>query len=91
MAKFSVQGWAAENIYNVSGLTPESAGETTKMAVSLSSGIIAGVASAIISHPADTLLSLVNKEGAGGNGTIVRRLMNLAVETGFVKLCVTGE
>lgn len=90
MAKFSVQGWAAENIYKVTGVTPEGATETTKMAVSLSSGIIAGVASAIISHPADTLLSLVNKEGAGGNGTIVRRLMNLAVETGFVKLCVTG-
>ena len=91
MAKFSVQGWAAENIYAISGLSPEAASETSKMAVSLSSGIIAGVASAIISHPADTLLSLVNKEGAGGNGTIVRRLMNLAVETGFVKLCVTGK
>lgn len=90
MAKFSVQGWAAETIYSIGGMSPESAGESTKMAISLSSGVIAGVASAIISHPADTLLSLVNKEGAGGNGTIVRRLMNLAVETGFVKLCVTG-
>ena len=28
-------------------------------------GVIAGVASAIISHPADTLLSKVNKAGAG--------------------------
>jgi hypothetical protein len=29
-------------------------------------GVIAGVAAAIISHPADTLLSKVNKAGAGG-------------------------
>lgn len=90
MAKFAVQGAAAEQIYNVSGINPETGSDGAKMAVSLSSGVIAGVAAAIISHPADTLLSLINKEGAGGTGSIVTRLTRLAVETGFVKLCLTG-
>lgn len=66
MAKFAVQGAAAEQIYKGIGVKEVSASEGTKLTVSLSSGIIAGVAAAIISHPADTLLSLVNKQGAGG-------------------------
>ena len=36
--------------------------------MSLASGVIAGVTAAIISHPADTLLSKINKKGAGGAG-----------------------
>merc|ERR1711918_240950 len=65
-------------------------GGATKMAVALTSGVIAGVASAIISHPADTLLSKVNKAGAGGEGSIMTRLGRIAAETGFVNLCTTG-
>ncbi|KAJ3324694.1 hypothetical protein HDU76_013347 [Blyttiomyces sp. JEL0837] len=84
MAKFSVQGWAAEKIVNATGMSPNS------INVSLSSGIIAGVAAAVISHPADTLLSMVNKQGAGGNGSIVSRLTKLAREAGFRRLCLVG-
>ena len=51
---------------------------------------IAGVAAAIISHPADTLLSKVNKAGAGGTGSITSRLTNIAKEMGFVKLATVG-
>ena len=51
---------------------------------------MAGVAAAIISHPADTLLSKINKAGAGGSGSTGQRLMNIARETGFVKLCTVG-
>lgn len=91
MAKFAVQGKAAEMIYGAVGKTPADSSEGTKMAVSLSSGVVAGVAAAIISHPADTLLSLINKsEGAGGEGPIFVRLGRLAKEVGFVKLCLTG-
>lgn len=90
MAKFAVQGAAAEKIWPLTGSTAKTAGDGMKMTVALSSGVIAGVAAAIISHPADTLLSMVNKPGAGGNGSIVSRLTNLAVETGFVKLCTNG-
>ena len=53
-------------------------------------GLIAGVAAAIISHPADTLLSKVNKKGAGGEGSIVTRLGRIATEIGFVKLATVG-
>jgi solute carrier family 25 phosphate transporter 3 len=90
MAKFAVQGWAAEKIFQAAKIDVKTASDSTKVTVSLASGVIAGVSAAIISHPADTLLSLVNKQGAGGNGSITSRLLNLAKETGFKKLCLTG-
>lgn len=91
MAKFAVQGAAAEAIYGASGKNPDTASSSEQLAISLSSGVVAGVAAAIISHPADTLLSLINKsETAGGTGSIASRLVNLAKEVGFKKLCLTG-
>lgn len=64
MAKFAVQGAAAEKIAkSVVGKDLSSLTGATKLGVSLLSGVIAGVAAAIISHPADTLLSKVNKAG----------------------------
>lgn len=91
MAKFAVQGAAAEAIFDAIGSDPKTCSSNLKMSVSLSSGVVAGVAAAIISHPADTLLSLVNKnETAGGTGSITSRLTNLATEMGFKKLCLTG-
>lgn len=41
-----------------------------------------GVVAAIISHPADSLLSKINKAGAGGSGSMMSRLANIASETG---------
>merc|ERR1711865_927964 len=91
MAKFAVQGVAQKNIYALSGIEdPEALGAGSKLSIALTSGVIAGVAAAIVSHPADTLLSLVNKEGAGGEGTIMVRLMRIAKEMGFKKLMFTG-
>jgi len=89
MAKFAVQGAAAEQIFT---MLPErkTLSGGTKMMVSITSGVIAGVAAAIISHPADTLLSKVNKAGAGGTGSIVTRLGRIASEVGMVKLCTVG-
>lgn len=90
MAKFAVQGNASDSIYNSIGTTPAKASGATALGISLTSGVIAGVAAAIISHPADTLLSKVNKAGAGGTGSMGSRLINIAKETGFVKLCTVG-
>jgi len=90
MAKFAVQGRAAESIFQTLGKTPAEAGPTLNTGISLASGVIAGVASAIISHPADSLLSKVNKAGAGGDGSIVSRMINITAETGVVKLCTQG-
>jgi solute carrier family 25 phosphate transporter 3 len=89
ITKFVVQDMAQEVIYN--GLPDRSTlGKGSKMCVSLTSGVIAGVAAAIISHPADTLLSKINKKGAGGDGTMFQRLGNIAAEQGFKGLCLTG-
>merc|ERR1711990_966383 len=89
MAKFAVQGAAAERIFST--LPDRSTlGKGTKMGVSLVSGVIAGVAAAIISHPADTLPSKINKAGAGGEGGMMTRLGRIASEMGVVNLCLTG-
>jgi len=90
MAKFVVQQQAAEGIYAGIGQSPATMSSTGNVTVSLGSGVIAGVAAAIISHPADTLLSKINKKGAGGDGGMVSRLGNIVKETGLVKLCTTG-
>lgn len=91
MAKFAVQGEAAERMAN--GLCGKKLSDLvggTKLLVSLGSGVIAGVVAAIISHPADTLLSKVNKAGAGGSGGIMTRLGNIAGQIGFVNLMTVG-
>ncbi len=90
MAKFAVQGIAAEKIASSMGKKVEELQGSTKLGVSLLSGVIAGVAAAIISHPADTLLSKVNKAGAGGDGPILTRLGRIAKEIGFYRLCTVG-
>lgn len=90
MAKFAVQGSTAEAIYNSMGKSPADLSSGQNIGVSLASGVVAGVAAAIISHPADTLLSKINKAGAGGDGPLVQRLGNIAKEVGFVNLCTVG-
>ncbi|EJK55667.1 hypothetical protein THAOC_24576 [Thalassiosira oceanica] len=90
MAKFAVQGEAADKIYASMGKTPDQLSSAANLGISLTSGVIAGVAAAIISHPADTLLSKINKAGAGGDGPMMTRLLNIAKETGFVNLCTVG-
>ena len=89
IAKFVVQDFAAESIWSAIG-NRDGAGKGTKLTVSLTSGVIAGVAAAIISHPADTLLSKINKAGAGGEGSMFVRLGRIAVELGPAKLCLVG-
>jgi len=90
MAKFAVQGNAAEAIYGSLGSTSKEMSATGNVGVSLLSGVVAGVVAAIISHPADTLLSKINKAGAGGTGSMMTRLGNIASEVGFVNLCTVG-
>merc|ERR1711953_259461 len=90
MAKFAVQGRAAESMYNGMGSSPDKIGAIANTGVSLASGVIAGVVSAIISHPADTLLSKMNVKGAGGDGSIPSRMLNVTKEIGVMKLCTTG-
>lgn len=90
MAKFAVQGAAAQKIAQATGQELAECKGAKKLIISLTSGVIAGVASAVISHPADTLLSKVNKAGAGGDGSIMTRLGRIASEIGIVNLCTVG-
>jgi len=90
MAKFAVQGNVADAVYGAWGKNAKELSGSVNMGVSLFSGTVAGVAAAIISHPADTLLSKVNKAGAGGDGPMMVRIANIAKETGFVNLCTVG-
>jgi len=90
MAKFAVQGLTAESIYKSLGTSPKESTKGKNVTISLLSGVVAGVVAAVVSHPADTLLSKINKSGAGGSGGTVSRLFNIAREMGFVRLCLTG-
>lgn len=90
MAKFAVQGLVAEKMYAGMGSSPAQMGGVANMGVALSSGTVAGVIAAIISHPADTLLSKMNVKGSGGEGSIPSRMMNVTKEMGVAKLCLTG-
>jgi len=90
MAKFAVQGKVAEMIYAARGTSPDQLSKGQNVSVSIQSGVVAGVVAATISHPADTLLSKINKKGAGGDGGMFKRLGNIAAEEGMYKLCTVG-
>ena len=56
----SSAGNAADMIYDAVGSNAKSMSGAGNIGVSLASGVVAGVVAAIISHPADTLLSKIN-------------------------------
>ncbi|BCR93229.1 putative mitochondrial phosphate carrier protein (Mir1) [Aspergillus luchuensis] len=81
MAKFVVFEKAAEAIYGM--VDKNTASDGTKTAINLGSGLIAGFAAALVSQPADTMLSKINKTpGEPGEGT-VSRLIKIGKELGF--------
>lgn len=91
VGQFSVHEAAVEMIYR--GIGAEKKKNLTHVentAVELASGIVAGVAAAVLSHPADTLLSAINK-GAGDEGqSAASRMVTLAKEFGPKRLMLTG-
>ncbi|KAK5997761.1 Mitochondrial phosphate carrier protein [Cladobotryum mycophilum] len=81
MAKFVVYEKVAEAIYKKFPKKDMSDGLQTT--VNLGSGLIAGFAAAIVSQPADTMLSKINKtKGLPGEGT-TSRLIKIAKELGL--------
>lgn len=80
MAKFVVYEKAAEAIFRVYPKESLSGGQQT--AANLGAGLIAGLASAVVSQPADTMLSKINKtKGLPGEST-TSRLIKIAKELG---------
>ncbi|KAL1405880.1 mitochondrial phosphate carrier protein [Vanrija albida] len=89
MAKFAVYEIAVEKILAAAGKNKAdlTTGQTTGL--NLSAGLIAGMAAAVISQPADTLLSKINKtKGAPGEST-TSRIIGMAKQLG-VKGLFTG-
>lgn len=81
MAKFVVYEKVVEAVYKQIDRSTLSDGAQT--GVNLGSGLIAGFAAALISQPADTMLSKINKsKGAPGEGTTTR-LIKIAKELGL--------
>jgi len=81
MAKFVVFEKVNEMFYNTIDKSTASSGLQTS--INLGSGLIAGMAAAVVSQPADTMLSKINKtKGLPGEGT-TSRLIKIAKELGF--------
>jgi solute carrier family 25 phosphate transporter 3 len=81
MAKFVVYEKVAEAIYQ--RVDKSTASDGLQTTINLGSGLIAGFAAAIVSQPADTMLSKINKtKGLPGEGT-TSRLIKIAKELGL--------
>lgn len=83
MAKFVVFEQLSETVCNIMGKPKDKMTTQTQTIINLGCGVGAGVASAVISQPADTLLSKINKVGAGGTGSTTSRLFNIARQLGI--------
>ncbi|KAI1749853.1 mitochondrial phosphate carrier protein [Xylaria castorea] len=81
MATFVVYENALEQAYK--WVDKSTISSTAITGINLGSGLIAGIAAALVSQPADTMLSKINKEkGETGEGAL-RRLWRIAGDTGF--------
>lgn len=81
MAKFVVYEKVAEAVFRV--FPKKDMSNSMQTVANLGSGLIAGFAAAIVSQPADTMLSKINKtKGAPGEGT-TSRLIKIAKELGL--------
>jgi solute carrier family 25 phosphate transporter 3 len=81
MAKFVVFEKVNEAIYQYVDKSRTS--DSMQTTINLGSGLIAGFAAALVSQPADTMLSKINKsKGLPGEGT-TSRLIKIGRELGF--------
>ena len=81
MAKFVVYEKVAEAIYQrVDKSTASSGLQTT---INLGSGLIAGFAAALVSQPADTMLSKINRSKGGLGESTTSRLIKIARDLGL--------
>ncbi|KAG6033318.1 hypothetical protein E4U19_006652 [Claviceps sp. Clav32 group G5] len=91
VGQFSVHEAVNELIYRSMG--PKRKAKLTSLestAVELTSGLAAGAAAAILSHPADTLLSAINKGAGDKSQGATSRMLQLAKEFGPKRLMLTG-
>ena len=82
MAKFAVYETVSESVIKAYGKPKSELNGTEASTINLGCGLIAGMASAVISQPADTLLSKINKTEAKPGETTTSRLVGLAKQLG---------
>ncbi|KAG8891598.1 hypothetical protein FRC01_014611, partial [Tulasnella sp. 417] len=83
LGQFTVHEYCNEIVYrNMNEETKRNLSHLQRNGISLGSGVVAGVAAAVLSQPADTLLSQINK-GHGPQGSMAYRLITLARQAGF--------
>ncbi|CAH0048205.1 unnamed protein product [Clonostachys solani] len=91
VGQFSVHEAMNEVIFRAMG--PERKAKLSKLestGVELTSGLAAGAAAAVLSHPADTLLSAINKGAGDPKQGATSRMFQLAREFGPKKLLTSG-
>ncbi|TVY79729.1 Mitochondrial phosphate carrier protein [Fusarium oxysporum f. sp. cubense] len=81
MATFLVYEKAIQTAYSVVDKKELSSMGVT--GINLGAGLVAGLAAAVVSQPADTMLSRINKEKAGRDESTTRRLFRIASELGL--------
>ncbi|KAF5537670.1 phosphate transport MIR1, partial [Fusarium phyllophilum] len=81
MATFLVYEKAIQTAYSVVDKRKLSSMEVT--GINLGAGLVAGLAAAVVSQPADTMLSKINKERAVTGESTSRRLFRIASELGL--------
>lgn len=82
MAKFVVFERTTELILNQIGTPKDQLAPSTMTTVNLGSGIVAGTVAAIVSQPADTLLSKINKQKGAAGESLTSRLVSMAGQLG---------
>lgn len=72
----------SELIIKQMGQTKDQLSPSTMTTVNLGSGIVAGTVAAIVSQPADTLLSKINKQKGAVGESLTSRLVSMAGQLG---------
>lgn len=91
VGQFSVHEAVNEIIFRAMG--PERKAKLSSLentGVELTSGLAAGAAAAVLSHPADTLLSAINKGAGDKSQSATSRMFQLAREFGPKRLLLSG-
>ncbi|KAH8836007.1 mitochondrial carrier [Flagelloscypha sp. PMI_526] len=83
IGQFTVNEWCHEVVArSLSEETRRNLTHTSELGISLGCGVVAGFSAAVLSHPADTLLSQINK-GKGSGGSMLSRMRTIAGQIGF--------
>ena len=86
MAKFFFFEYIVGLFYrNVFTAPKETYGKPTQLGITFASGYLAGVVCAVVSHPADSIVSLMGKPAHKG-----KAVSQIASEVGFVALATKG-